>query len=74
MQRSGKMLGGMDYGGYSEYSRQAMMDLGCMQTLVHQTLVWPRTLLETEWVKVRFMYGEIHETNIRAKASWEVST
>lgn len=37
MQRSGKMLGGMDYGGYSEYSRQAMMDLGCMQTLVHQT-------------------------------------
>lgn len=67
MQRSGKMLGGMDYGGY-------MMDLGCMQTLVHQTLVWPRTLLEAEWVKVRFMYGEIHETNIRAKANWEVST
>lgn len=72
VQRSGKMLGGMDYGGYSGYSRQAMMDLGSMQTLVHQTLVWPRTLLKAEWV--RFMYGEIHETNIRAKASCEVCT
>lgn len=33
--------------------RQAMVDLDCTQTLVHQTLVRPVVLLEAEWEEVR---------------------
>lgn len=40
---------------------QALVDVGHMQTLVHQTQVCPCTLLEAERVKVRCVHGDIHK-------------
>lgn len=40
---------------------QAIVDSGCTQTLVHQTLVWPGALLKVEWVEVKYMHGDIHK-------------
>lgn len=38
---------------------QALVDTGCTQTLVHQTLIRTRELLE--WVEVSCVHGDIHE-------------
>ncbi|XP_026003826.1 uncharacterized protein LOC113009615 [Astatotilapia calliptera] len=40
--------------------RQALVDTGCTQTLVHQSLVRPGALLEAEWVEVRCVHGDVH--------------
>lgn len=45
-------------------THQAMVDLGCTQTLVHQTMVLPGSLLESEWVEVKCVHGDIHEYHL----------
>lgn len=40
---------------------QALVDMGCTQTLVHQTLIRTRELLEAEWVELSCVHGDIHE-------------
>lgn len=42
---------------------------GCVQTLVHQTLIWPRALLEAEWVEIRFEHGDIQKFPVVHKAA-----
>uniref|UniRef100_A0A669EMK6 CCHC-type domain-containing protein n=1 Tax=Oreochromis niloticus TaxID=8128 RepID=A0A669EMK6_ORENI len=55
--------------------RHALVDTGCMQTLVHQSLVRPGALLEAEWVEVKCVHGDIHRYPIvplyKAGPSWE---
>lgn len=37
-----------------------LVDMGWMQTLVHQSLVCPSSLLEAEWVEVKCVHGDVH--------------
>uniref|UniRef100_A0A669B7F8 Integrase catalytic domain-containing protein n=1 Tax=Oreochromis niloticus TaxID=8128 RepID=A0A669B7F8_ORENI len=40
--------------------RHALVDTGCTQTLVHQSLVRPGALLEADWVEVKCVHGDVH--------------
>ena len=39
---------------------QAMVDSGCMQSMIHQNLVRPGALVEACWVDIRCVHGDIH--------------
>ena len=41
-------------------THQAMVDSGCMQSIVHQNLIRPGALLEAGWVDIRCVHGDIH--------------
>ncbi|XP_062418320.1 uncharacterized protein LOC134129059 [Pungitius pungitius] len=41
--------------------RQAMMDSGCSQSMIHQSLVRPGALVEASRVRIRCVHGDIHE-------------
>lgn len=41
--------------------RHALVDTGCTQTLVHQSLVRPGALLEADWVEVKCVHGDVHK-------------
>jgi len=42
--------------------RQALVDSGCMQTVIHQSLVRPGALVEvSSWVNIRCVHGDIHK-------------
>ena len=42
-------------------THQALLDSGCMQTMVHQRLVRPGALVEASRVSVRCIHGDVHE-------------
>ncbi|XP_062415775.1 uncharacterized protein LOC134107852 [Pungitius pungitius] len=42
-------------------TRQAMVDSGCSQSMIHQSLVRPGALVEASRVKIRCVHGDIHE-------------
>ena len=42
-------------------THQALMDTGCMQTMIHESLVRPGALLEAQYVKVKCVHGDIHK-------------
>lgn len=42
-------------------TRQALLDSGCKQTMIHQSLVQPEALVEASWVSVRCVHGDIHD-------------
>uniref|UniRef100_A0A8P4KG28 Gypsy retrotransposon integrase-like protein 1 n=1 Tax=Dicentrarchus labrax TaxID=13489 RepID=A0A8P4KG28_DICLA len=39
---------------------RAMVDSGCTQSIIHQNLVRPGTLVEASWVDIRCVHGDIH--------------
>lgn len=44
--------------------RHALVDMGCTQILVHQSLVRPGALLEAEWVEVKCVHSDIHRYHV----------
>uniref|UniRef100_A0AAQ4P4Q9 CCHC-type domain-containing protein n=1 Tax=Gasterosteus aculeatus aculeatus TaxID=481459 RepID=A0AAQ4P4Q9_GASAC len=41
--------------------RQALVDSGCMQSMIHQSLVRPGALVEASRVRIRCVHGDVHE-------------
>jgi len=39
---------------------QTLLDSGSSQALIHQILVRPGTLLETLWVEIKCVHGDVH--------------
>lgn len=44
-----------------ESREYVLVSMGCMQTLVCQSLVHPRALLKAEWVEVKCVHGDTHK-------------
>ena len=42
-------------------THQALLDSGCMQTMIHQRLVRSEALVEASSVVVRCIHGDVHE-------------
>ena len=42
-------------------THQALLDSGCMQTMIHQRLVRSEALVEVSSVSVRCIHGDVHE-------------
>ena len=40
---------------------RAMVDSGCMHSMIHQNLVLPGALVEACWVKIKCVHGDIHK-------------
>ncbi|KAM4562630.1 uncharacterized protein PAE49_011040 [Odontesthes bonariensis] len=41
-------------------THQAMVDSGCMQSMIHQNLIRPGALIEASWVDIKCVHGDIH--------------
>ena len=42
-------------------THQALLDSGCMQTMIHQRLVWSEALVEASSVLVKCIHGDVDE-------------
>lgn len=57
--RSGKDT--PNYGKVSRGYPYALVDTGCTQTLVYQSLFRPKALLDAEWVEVKCVHGDVRK-------------
>ena len=50
--------------------RQAVVDSGCQQTVIHQDLVRPGALVEAARVRIKSVHGDIHEYPVVPVEIW----